>query len=180
VAFFAQSAADLNRPSTSSNGRYGDSFERTVRGLEVGLKVGDIATFELATCVVDDDASEVLARPELEAFSAIPVRGPHAIVGVLERNGAREGRVADALSPGRPWSADRRHRDLERCAQLPARLLVFALITQLETLMADAIVARFGDRAWIDEMKPKGRVLKEKIELLRARELDPPLIELWN
>jgi hypothetical protein len=183
-----------------------DIFERTIRGLEVGLKVGDIATFELVTCGVDDDASEVLARAELELFSAIPVRAPRAIVGVLEHDGAREGRVADVMRPlddsllvafdepikgFLPKLLETPYRLVVRGSQiegivtwsdvhkLPVRLLVFALITHLEMLMADAIVAHYGEDGWIDVMKrARQQKLVEKIATLRAGELDPPLIEL--
>jgi hypothetical protein len=54
--------------------------------------VGDIATFELATCDVDDVAGEVLARLDPEAFSAIPMRHARPIGGVLERSSASGGR----------------------------------------------------------------------------------------
>jgi hypothetical protein len=183
-----------------------DIFERTIRGLEVGLKVGDIATFDLCTCSVDDDVREVLNRSDLELFSAIPVRGSSAIVGVLERPTAARGRVGEAMRPLDdsllvafdepikgfiPKLQETPYRLVVRGAQidgivtwsdvhkLPVRLLVFALITHLEMLMAEAIVEHYGEDGWLEALKPKRREnVNEKIVTLRADELDPPLIEL--
>ena len=73
-----------------------DIFERTIRGLEIGLKVGDVATFELGACSVDDDVREAQSRRTL---SAISIRAPRAVVGVLERGESQEGRVADVRRP---------------------------------------------------------------------------------
>lgn len=183
-----------------------DIFERTIRGLEVGLKVGDIATFDLCTCSVDDDVAEVLGRSDLELFSAIPVRGHSAIVGVLERSTAVRGRVGEAMRPLDdsllvafdepikgfiPKLQETPYRLVVRGAQidgivtwsdvhkLPVRLLVFALITHLEMLMAEAIVEHYGEDGWLGALKPKRREkVNEKSATLRADELDPPLIEL--
>jgi hypothetical protein len=183
-----------------------DIFERTIRGLEVGLKVGDIATFDLATCSVKDDAGEVLGREELELFSSIPVRDNGPIVGVLERSATTNGHVSEAMRPLDdsllvtfdepiksfiPTLLDTPYRLVVRGPQidgivtwsdvhkLPVRLLVFALITHLEMLMAEAIVDHYGDDNWIHAMKPARQdKFYEKLGALRNDELDPPLIEL--
>lgn len=183
-----------------------DIFERTIRGLEAGLKVGDIATFDLRTCNLDDDVDEVLERDDLEPFSAIPVRGHGAIVGVLERSRTARGRVGEAMRPLDdsllvafdepikgfiPKLQETPYRLVVRGAQidgivtwsdvhkLPVRLLVFTLITHLEMLMAEAIVEHYGEDGWLGALKPKRREkVNEKIATLRKDELDPPLIEL--
>lgn len=59
-----------------------DVFERTIRGLDVGLKVGDIATFDLRTCDVDEEAGDVLAREDLAALT--PPRAELGRVAQLE------------------------------------------------------------------------------------------------
>jgi len=183
-----------------------DIFERTIRGLEAGLKVGDIATFDLRTCNADDDVDEVLERGDLELFSAIPVRGHGAIIGVLERSRAARGRVGEVMRPLNdsllvafdepikgfiPKLQETPYRLVVRGTQidgivtwsdvhkLPVRLLVFVIITHLEMLMAEAIVEHYGEDRWLGALKPKRREkVNEKIATLRMDELDPPLIEL--
>jgi hypothetical protein len=183
-----------------------DVFGRTIRGLEVGLKVGDIATFDLQTCDVDDDAEEVLQRPELEPFSAVPAVESGRVVGVLERNGRGDGKVRNAsralddsilvafeepLKSFLPLLVDSPYRLVLQGSRiegivtwsdvhkLPVRLLVFALVTHLELTMADAIVSAWPSDSWLDKMKTQRRAkVDEKIAQLRGDELDPPLIEL--
>lgn len=61
-------------------------FELTMKGLEMGLKVGDIAAYGFFSCRADEDAAEVMQRTELKAYDCIPVTDGERVVGVLERS----------------------------------------------------------------------------------------------
>src|SRR6266480_4425159 len=74
-------------------------FNITMKGLETGLKVGDIATYGFEACEAEDAAEEVLARAGLRVFDTIPVRNGVRVVGVLERSPPKCGRAADCMRP---------------------------------------------------------------------------------
>jgi hypothetical protein len=65
--------------------------------------------------------------------------------------------------------------------KLPVRLVVFALITNLEQVMADLVSARWPSDSWFVEVN-EGRQSKiiEKESELRARGMNPPKIELTD
>lgn len=72
----------------------------TMRGLESGLTVAHIATFELQTCDEHQDAAAVLADKDLGTYDQIPVRRRDRVVGVLERDESpRSGPVAEHMGP---------------------------------------------------------------------------------
>jgi predicted transcriptional regulator len=60
-------------------------FRTTMLGLETGLRVVQIAQFNVMSCTPDQDASDVLANRSLAEFDQIPVRHKSRVVGVLER-----------------------------------------------------------------------------------------------
>jgi hypothetical protein len=184
-------------------------FDVTMKGLEVGLKVGDIATYGFESCKAEDDATEVMRRSDLLLFDCIPVRDGDRVVGVLERNGE--------IGPGPARDAMRRldedllvaadeplkgfipllvrspHRLVVRGThiegivtrsdvhKLPVRLLAFALVTHLEMTMAELIVREMKDEEW-KPLLSRGRQskLEEKFEALRTANFDPPLIEVTD
>ena len=79
-----------------------NDLEATLSGLESGLKVRDIATFQMATCAATAIASEVLALPAIQYFDQIPVVEGGHVVGVLERDldvdaADRDGPVATTM-----------------------------------------------------------------------------------
>lgn len=149
-----------------------------MKGLETGLKVGDIATYGFLCCQADEDASEVMQRAELLPYDCIPVKKGGHIAGVLERNGevapGTAGDVMRALHDGLlvaadeplkgfiPLLVDTPHRLVVRGSRiegivtssdihkLPVRLLAFALVTHLEMTMAAVIGHTWEDDRWIE------------------------------
>ena len=184
-----------------------DIFDATMEGLEKGLAVAHIATRELRTCHADDDVVEVLKSPDLRPFDQIPVTRDGLIVGVLHRSGELgTGSVADwalplddsrLVSAQTPLSVflnlaeDGPYRmvvDAGRISgiatrsdllKLPVRLLAFAVITHLETLMATAIHNRFPGTSWLQALSLGRRNLLEgQVQKLRDDKRDPDPLEL--
>ena len=149
-----------------------DNFDLTMAGLEAGLLVRHIATFDLRTCSVDDPAIEVLDDPFLSDFDYIPVRGKAgSIVGVLGRvvqpvaghvagvmRTLEESLVVSAAAPlisfvrmagTAPYKLVLTESGIEGIVtrsdllKLPVRLLLFALVTHLEMLMSEVIRTRY-------------------------------------
>jgi hypothetical protein len=150
-------------------------FDRTIKGLEAGLKVGDIATYGFVYCHSSDDAAEVMARADWRSFDCVPVKHDHRIVGVLERDQDLRGPAGgcmrsldesllvsseEPLKGFIPLLVESPHRLVVQGTRiegivtrsdvhkLPVRLLAFALVTNLEMTMADLIVRRSTDGNW--------------------------------
>jgi hypothetical protein len=144
------------------------SYVNTMRGLESGLRVQDIAVFDLQTCHVDETIGQVQRRVARFGFDNVPVRRDGVIVGVVENireldPEASPESCATPLSEHMliagsvplkqflPRIADRAYRLVisengisgvvtpSDVVQLPVRLLVFALVAHLEELMRTAI-----------------------------------------
>lgn len=144
------------------------SYVNTMRGLEDGLHVADIAVFDLLTCEPDERISEVRQRVGKLDFDNVPVRENGSIVGVVEgikgfKPNATAGSVRQPLSETMliagsvslrsflPHINDRPYRLVvdangiqgvvtpSDVVQLPVRLLVFALLAHLEELMRASI-----------------------------------------
>jgi hypothetical protein len=65
--------------------------------------------------------------------------------------------------------------------KLPMRLLVFALVTHLELLMAEIITTLIPGDAWINKLSGARREnFENKRTELRSANFDPPLIELTD
>jgi CBS domain-containing protein len=184
-------------------------FDLTMKGLEAGLKVGDIATYRFYSCEIYHDAAEVMGRADLLQFDCIPVRNGERVVGVLERNGefasgpARDAmrRLDDGLLVSSdeplkgfiPLLVESPHRLVVRGARiegivtrsdvhkLPVRLLAFALVTHLEMTMAGVILGRSERDDWIGSLSDGRRdKVMEKFDELRTENFDPPLIEMTD
>jgi predicted transcriptional regulator len=67
------------------NGISSNIFKTTMTGLETGLQILHITTFELQYCASDDDIITVLKNPDLEEFDQVPVRKGSRIMGVVEK-----------------------------------------------------------------------------------------------
>ena len=68
------------------------------------------------------------------------------------------------------------HSDL---LKLPVRIVVFGLLTHLETVMADLVSTHWPADEWLTALGPGRRAkLLEKETVLRQRGLNPPRIEL--
>jgi hypothetical protein len=184
-------------------------FDRTMKGLESGLKVGDIATYGFLSCGAADDAAEVMNRPELLPYDCIPVRETDNVVGVLERNGdvdpgtardrmrgLHDGLLVGAEEPLKgfiPLLVGTPHRLVVRGSRiegivtssdvhkLPVRLLAFALVTHLEMMMAAVIAHKWENDAWMGLLNESRQAkVKQKFEELRTEDFDPPLIEVTD
>lgn len=189
-----------------------DSFGITMQGLEAGLRVQHIAAFDLRTCSPNDLVSEALSACELSDFDQIPVRddGGH-VVGVLIRTKVPcAGKVSDVMchldesllisgeatlisfiriAGTAPYKLVLNQDGIKGIVtrsdllKLPVRLLAFAGVTHLETLMFDVIRARFkfGDDAWLNLLKSKRRdKIREKEQKLKRSRMDLDLLELTD
>ena len=167
-----------------------------------------IGTFEpdLVWAPVDAMATRWLAENNPD-FDQFPVKTGSATVGVLLRHGdhgektvgeamhpLREGLIVSADMPIQdliPQLRETHHRLVLRggsidglvtqsdLLKLPVRLVVFALITHLEQVMADLILAHWNDGSWIALLNDERRaLLLEKEEDLRRRGMNPPRTEL--
>ena len=149
------------------------AYLNAMKGLEAGLKVRDIAVFDLSDCVPEERIGVVRGRVDRYDFDNVPVRD-NGIVGVVEdiKNYDPDDRVGDVMRPLAepmliagsvslvsflPRIAEQPYRlvvDAERIdavvtpsdvVQLPVRLLVFTLLVHLEETMRDLIRYRVGD-----------------------------------
>lgn len=156
---FRQANGDL-RPAA-------DIFDGTMQGLEAGLHVAHITTFDLHTCGPDEDLSALLGDPDLMGFDQIPVSRDGHIVGVVHREGGSNAvkvneRMASLdgsrliaaqaplmaylrVAPSGPYRLVVTEEGISGIVtrsdllKLPVRLLAFAFVTHLEMLMADVI-----------------------------------------
>lgn len=183
-------------------------LEAALKALGASFHVRLIGTFDpnLVYAPADVEASPWLAEnyPDFDQF---PVKQGDETVGILLREGKHEGRtVGEAMQPLREGlivSADMPIADLipelkenhyrlvlrggridglvtqSDLLKLPVRLVVFALITHLEQVMASVITARWPDDSWFAELN-EGRQSKinDKEFELRRRGMNPPKIEL--
>lgn len=183
-----------------------DIFEITMDGLEAGLRVRDIATFDLRSCETSDPEQDVFARSELSGFDYVPVRRGGSIVGVLNRGAEPSDRPAgEVMQPLDESILVAAEEPLTRFIlempatpyrlvvgetivgivtrsdvhKLPVRLLAFALVTHLEMTMARAIDLRAPDDGWLEKLRPPRRErVEEKLAARRDEQIDPPLLEL--
>jgi len=154
-----------------------NDLETTLAGLDAGLRVRHIATFDVQSCEPEDSAAAVFERhPDFDQF---PVTQDGRVIGVIERGDGEMGgpvrdhfrRLDDSMlvSAEEPLTGfislleEKPHYRLvvlgTRIAgivtrsdliKLPVRLVAFMAITHLEILMADLIRARCGDDdAWL-------------------------------
>jgi CBS domain-containing protein len=184
------------------------TFEKTLSGLSQGLQVRHIATSDIKTCAPEENVAAVLAR--YPNFDQIPVKDEQRVIGVIERNGGREGLVAarmrrlddgiliaadEALSNFIPLMAQTPYYRLvvsgaqidgvvtrSDLLKLPVRLLGFAIVTNLELLMKEIIAQQLpDDNAWM-ALLSEGRQEKVlcKQKDYRTKHIDPPLVELTD
>jgi hypothetical protein len=158
------------------------AFEKTMRGLETGLRVRDIAVVDdVMVCSKWERIDDVRKRADPFDFDNIPVRDAEVITHVVEnlKSHPRDAYVEDRATPlteemlvtaGEPLVsflptiASPRYRlvvDGRRITgvvtasdvtQLPVRLLVFALLTHLEQTMLAAIRRASGEWEAIDRL----------------------------
>ena len=183
-------------------------FQASLRAMEASFHVGLIATFEpdMVCAPAHALAAPWLAEAK-EEFDQFPVRHGDATLGLLLRGGDHADKTArqamHPLSEGLVVSADmpltqfiptlreKPYRLVLRgqridglvtqsdLLKLPVRVLVFALITHLEQVMAERIERQWPAGSWLGQLSP-GR--REKVEQKRAslhdKRMDPALLEL--
>jgi hypothetical protein len=179
-----------------------------LKAMEASFHARLIGTFEpdLVWAPADAEAAPWLARnaPDFDQF---PVKRGDATVGVLLRGGDHSGKavcnVMQRLRDGLIVSADMPIADLipqlreshyrlvlrggridglvtqSDLLKLPVRLVVFALITHLEQVMAGVVSALWPNDSWCAELSEgRQRKINTKESALRDRGMNPPRIDL--
>ena len=183
------------------------AFEAAREAAKDSFHVRLIGTFdpELVCAPARADADAWLAAAPVD-FDQFPVRESGRTIGLLVRGDHARQLVRDAMLPLSEdliASADMPIAELisgmkvlpyrlilrgdridglvtqSDLLKLPVRVVVFGLLTHLETAMADLVSTRWPDNTWISELNA-GRQAKllEKETALRRRGLNPPRIEL--
>lgn len=186
-----------------------DSLQRTLEGLEQGLSVRHIASFDLQCCALDDDVDQVCGNPAFQAFDQVPVKDDGRIVGVLEfskrgstgivsehMRGLDDSLLVSADEPLASYVRDAGHSDYRLVVEgiriqgivtrtdllkLPVRMLVFGLVTHLEAVMARIILSEYPDpERWLALLQPSRQErIQEKARQYRRDHARIPEIE-WT
>ncbi len=185
-------------------------FKFTMSGLERGLQVAHITTpvAQLICCQHDEDIEAVLHRPDLSRFDQIPVLEQGIIIGLVRRLTIPAAAKGEARTYMQPMgesiliSADASllefitNDPLDRLVirgtkiyglvtrsdllKLPVTLLGFALVTHVEILMLNMLLASgMSEQICLDYLNPgrKKEILKRHRDLTDNR-ADPHLLEL--
>jgi hypothetical protein len=183
------------------------SFEAARQATKAAFHVRLIGTFEPdLVCAPADaiaDAWLATAHPDFDQF---PVRDDHRTIGLLVRGDCPGRVVRDAMLPLSeelivssdmaiaeliprmkmlPYRLILRGDRIEGLVtqsdllKLPVRIVVFGLLTHLEMVMADLVLAHWPGDEWMTALSDGRRArLLEKETVLRQRGLNPPRIEL--
>jgi CBS domain-containing protein len=183
------------------------SFEAAREATNASFHVRLIGTFDpdlvYAPADAIADAWLATAQPDFDRF---PVRHADRTIGLLVRGDYPSRLVRDAMLPLSEElivSADMAIAELiprmrtlpyrlilrgdridglvteSDLLKLPVRIVVFGLLTHLETVMADLVSTHWPGDAWMTALGHGRRVkLLEKESALRQRGLNPPRIEL--
>jgi len=183
------------------------SFKAARDATQAAFHIRLIGTFDpdLVCAPADADAGAWLAAAPAD-FDQFPVRHEGQTIGLLLRSadaGQPVRAVMQPLSEELIASADMPiaeliprmktlpHRLILRgdhidglvtrsdLLKLPVRIVVFGLLTHLETAMGDLVSTHWPDEQWMAKLSPGRRAkLVEKEAILRRRGLNPPRIEL--
>jgi hypothetical protein len=182
-----------------------DILHSTLKGFESGFQVRLIATMDLVSCESDARVEDVLSNDEWTKYSQIAIRKDGRIYGVLERKGLQTttGTVRDhmrELDDSLLIPASAPIEDFIRLSEaseyrlvldqggirgvvtrtdlqkLPVRVVVFTVITHLESLMA-ALIRRTTpvETEWLEKLPARRRSdINKRFEQLLAqdREID--------
>jgi hypothetical protein len=173
------------------------------RGLEAGLRVRDIAIFDVWDCGRDEYVGDVAERVRGMDFDNVPVRAEGAISAVVEgiKQQPPELRVGEVARPLQedmlvsgsmslvaflPQIANREYRlvvDADRIlglvtpsdvARLPVRLVVFTLLVHLEETMLSLIRVNHTDDHALDQLPvDRKEAVEETLEAQRRAGLNP-------
>jgi len=185
-----------------------NDLDLTLRGLESGLRVQEIATAKPRTCRIEDPIDGVLSDSALLDFDYIPVAQDGVIVGVIERaargSGPEDGRrkplsgamlVSGSLPLAAfvPMMVQRPYWLVVQDSgatgivtrsdllKLPVRLYAFALIIHLETVLSALIHLLYpdGHARWLAELSAKRqRELQNNYDGLAKSRDNPDWLEL--
>ena len=183
------------------------SFEAAREATKAAFHIRLIGTFDpdLVCAPADASADTWLADAPAD-FDQFPVRDRNRTIGLLRRGPHPGLLVRDAMLPlseeliaaadmpiaeliprmkALPYRLILRGDRIDGIVtqsdllKLPVRVVVFGLLTHLETAMADLVATRWAGDAWMDELSAGRRTkLLEKEAALRRRGLNPPRIEL--
>ena len=183
------------------------SFEAAREASKAAFHVRLIGTFEPdLVCAPADAIADAWLADAPQDFDQFPVRANEQTIGLLVRGDHADRLVHEAMLPlGEALiaSADMPIAELipgmktlpyrlilrgdridglvtqSDLLKLPVRVVVFGLLTHLETAMADLVSTHWPGDAWMAELS-SGRHAKllEKEAALRRRGMNPPRIEL--
>ncbi|HET7035954.1 MAG TPA: hypothetical protein VFI42_09770 [Thermomicrobiaceae bacterium] len=180
-----------------------DIFQQTLEGLEQGLSVRHIASFDLKCCSIDDQVAAVCDDRRFRNFDQAPVERDGRIVGVLEfSNRGKSGTVVEHMRPlddsmlvsaAEPLASYVRHAgdsDYRLVLQgisirgivtrtdllkLPVRLFIFGLVTHLEAVMSRIIRRYYPEpELWLPFLTDD----RQERVLEKVQKRDKPLLEL--
>jgi predicted transcriptional regulator len=144
----------------------------TIQGLNAGIHIKHIATFNLFTCQETENPDEIIGKKEFEDFDIIPVRGADdTIVGVIEKPQSSDSQPKANMFPIKVSMLVSSEASListlkvfkdanfklvlgekgiegivtkSDLLKLPVRIVGFSLISNLESLMARLIEEKIG------------------------------------
>src|SRR5215472_2522985 len=145
----------------------------SLAGLNEGLRVRQIAAFNLLTCSVGDELGAVVARTDLQGIDQIPIKDGERIVAVWEHPSSREW-AKRPLDDSLLVSADAAlwdfihsvHEQSYRLVveqtritgivtwadllKVPVLVLAFSLLAELELAMNRRIMEQYADDSWVE------------------------------
>lgn len=178
-------------------------LEATLHGLGAGLHVKHISEYNMHTCAPEDDAASILRSAQSQDFDRIPVSQGGRVIGV-EGSIVGRGTVRDcmralddsmlisseesilnvlaALSPtgfrlvlqGAKITGIVTTSDISK---LPVRLLVFALVSELEVAMNSVIARKYPGDTWMNQLQDSGR-LRDRLARRREANLSISALEV--
>jgi len=201
-------ASDLINPGTAQNPEGNADLDQVLAALERGVQVDLIATYRLVTCSTCDRWEEVLNDKAKARFDQFPVEDGGHVVGVLERDrqygsgplvemvmrrlddsmlvAASTGVLSYVrLAAESPYNLVVKENRICGIAtpsdllKLPVRVVLFTLITHLESTMGALIRRRFPSSGWEKHLSGARRQkLRDDQARLTERRMDSDTVLL--
>src|SRR5215472_15133684 len=174
----------------------------SLAGLNEGLRVRQIAAFNLLTCSVGDELGAVVARTDLQGIDQIPIKDGERIVAVWEHPSSREW-AKRPLDDSLLVSADAAlwdfihsvHEQSYRLVveqtritgivtwadllKVPVLVLAFSLLAELERTMNRRILEQYANDSWVELLDKKAQdKIRWRQQQLEYENLGLPTIEL--
>jgi len=180
-----------------------DDWENTLEGINSGIHVRHIATFNLTKCKETEDPKEIMYKKEFEQFDIIPVEDDnHAIKHIIKREQNKPSKIPVDVTMLIPAETPLLIgiQALEKSSfklvlgnngiegivtksdllKLPVRMLAFAHISYFEMCMTKVIREKIGDSvdtiARFLSLKRQEKC-NEKYEYLKQNRLDLDYVE---